>query len=71
VNEVRGVGETFALRLGAADIVEATELIRREPAELARIMAPARDRPIPIDRVESIIENARLFIEEVDRNEPE
>lgn len=71
VNEISGVGETFALRLGAANIVDATELIRREPEELARIMAPSGNRPIPIDRVERIIENARLYIEEVDRNDTE
>ncbi|MES9991934.1 MAG: DUF6519 domain-containing protein [Candidatus Thiodiazotropha sp.] len=69
VTEVRGVGETFAFRLGAADIIDARDLVRREPAELARILAPSRDRPIPIDRVERIIENARRFIEGVDDDE--
>jgi hypothetical protein len=71
VHAIDGVGETFALRLGAADIIEATELVRHDAEDLARIMAPSSDRPIPLERVERIIENARRYIETVDREEPE
>jgi hypothetical protein len=71
VSEIHGVGERYAFRLATADIVEATDLIRRDRNELARILGPSRDRPIPIDRVDEIMANARLYIEEVDSDDNE
>lgn len=63
VNEIDGIGETFALRLGAAGITDATDLLHHDPEELGRILAPPGGRPLARERIDKIIESATRYIE--------
>lgn len=68
VTEIDGIGETFALRLGAAGITDATDLIHHDPEELCRILAPPGGRPLPRERIDKIIESATRYIENTDNS---
>jgi outer membrane protein OmpA-like peptidoglycan-associated protein len=63
VNEVEGVGETFALRLGAAGITHAGDIVPLQPVELAKILSPQSGRTIATSRAEAIIKDAKRLVE--------
>ena len=62
LHEVEGVGDTFVRRLEAANIVDAAELARLEPAKLAEILTAPEGRAVPESTAASIIENARRLV---------
>lgn len=62
VHEIEGVGETFALRMGAAGITKAADVARLKPAELATILTPQGGRAVTENRALAIIEEAKRLL---------